>query len=140
MRKSTLRINYDYDFELVGLSSAAKSYKLAWELNEHLQFRLVRQADLNLDFRKGISHTYHQYTFRTAHSLVRLLRNRPNESEDVRYFLVPEYPHFDYLLWMRGEQAIGGNDLAETLRNIPSLSMAAGIPLRGLNSKENLLF
>jgi hypothetical protein len=140
MRKSTLRINYEYDFDLVGLSSAAKSYKLAWELNQHLQIRLARHADLVLDFRKGISHSYHQYSFKTDHALVRLLRNRPNESEDIRYFLVPEHPHFDYLLWLRGEQAVGGTDLAETLRNMPSLSMAAGIPLRDLKSKENLLF
>ncbi len=140
MRKSTLRIEYEYDFELVGISSAAKSYKLAWELNEQLLIRLIRQSDLVLHFRKGVTQSYHLYRYETPHSQLRLLRNRPIETEDARYLLVPEFPHFDYLLWIKGEQSLGGGQLAETLRNMPSLSMAAAIPLGDLKSKENLLF
>ena len=43
MRKSKLIIEYEYDFNLIGLISTAKGYKLAWELNQALGIHLVKQ-------------------------------------------------------------------------------------------------
>jgi hypothetical protein len=42
MKKSKLLIDYEFDFELLGLSASAKGYKLAWELNQVLGIQLVK--------------------------------------------------------------------------------------------------
>ena len=52
MKKSRLDIEYDFDFELLGIHSSARGYKLAWEINQALGIQLVKQPDLVVGFKK----------------------------------------------------------------------------------------
>ena len=45
MKKNKLVIEYDFDFELLGILSSARGYKLAWEINQALGIQLVKQQD-----------------------------------------------------------------------------------------------
>ncbi|MBK7651374.1 MAG: hypothetical protein IPJ20_12460 [Flammeovirgaceae bacterium] len=49
MKKKRLEIEYTFDFELIGIISSAKGYKLAWEINLALSARLVKQVDLIIE-------------------------------------------------------------------------------------------
>lgn len=140
MKKKRLEIDYYYDFELLGVISAAKGYKLAWEINKTLSIRLVKQPDLILTSKNQIAVSYTYFSYETNAAMFKLFRNRPQEAESGKLFLVPEYPHLDYILMIRGEDQFTENPLQEVLRNISSIELIAFIPLDALKSKDTFIF
>ena len=46
MSKQILSVEYEFDFILIGISSASKDYRLGWELNRSLKLKLSRTDDL----------------------------------------------------------------------------------------------
>lgn len=140
IRKNKLEVTYSYNFELLGVRTSLKGYKLAWELNKILKTHLVKQKDLVIHFRKGQNGTYDHYAFRTPLNELNLFRNRPLEVENGAPELVPEFPHFDFILMTQSEEKLSGKRLQEYLRGISSVEMVALIPLASLKSKENFIF
>ena len=56
------------DFELLGLSSHLPPHRLAWELNQHLEWRLEFFKVLEIQQRKGHSeHTVYRYEDASSH-------------------------------------------------------------------------
>ena len=139
IRKNKLEIEYSFDFELLGIRTSLKGYKLAWHLNKMLDTRLVKQQDLVVHLKKGTV-AYDHYSFVTPMNAIHLFRNRPSDSENALPVLVPEYPHYDYILMTQSEENLAGNRLQEYLRHVPSVELAALIPLSALKSKENFIF
>ncbi len=139
IRKNKLEIEYSFDFELVGIRTALKGYKLAWHLNQILHTRLAKKNDLEVHLRKGTA-DYEHYAHITPLNALHLFRNRPTDTESGAPTLVPEFPHFDYVLMTQSEENLAGNRLQEYLREVPSVELAALIPLSALKSKENFIF
>ena len=139
MKKKRLEIEYSYDFDLIGIISSAKGYKLAWDINNQLSARLVKQPDLTVLFKNNTEASFSHFSFETEVNKLKLFRNKPNDGEG-RHFLVPEYPHFDYIVMIEGEGQGANNRLQEVLRNIPSIELVAFIPLGPLKSKDNFIF
>ena len=139
MKKKRLEIEYNYDFELLGLASSARSYKLAWEINKALHINLIKKDDLRMTTREGdFFFTY--YSHQSSVNTVNLFRNRSSESEAKSIYLVPEHPHLDYILYSKGNEEVGGIRLQELLREIPSIELVAFLPLAALKSKDNFIF
>jgi hypothetical protein len=139
IRKNKLEIEYSFDFELIGIRTSLRGYKLAWHINQGLQTRLVKEKDLEVHLKKGSAHFDH-YAHRSALNALHLFRNRTSATDNTTPPLVPEYPHFDFILMTQSEESLGGNRLQEYLRNLPSVEWAALIPLSALKSKENFIF
>lgn len=139
IRKNKLEMEYTFDFELVGVRTSLKGYTLAWHLNEGLHTRMVKQKDLEVQVRKGMLQFDH-FAHQTPLNAVHLFRNRPSDTETPLQPLVPEYPHFDFILMTQSEESLSGNRLQEYLRNLPSVEWAALIPLSALKSKEYFIF
>jgi hypothetical protein len=139
MKKKRLEIEYSYDFDLIGIISSSKGYKLAWDINKQLSTRLVKQPDLIVQFKKNTEASFSHFSFANEVNTLKLFRNKPNDSE-VRNFLLPEYPHFDYIILIQGEDHGKSNRLQELLRDIPSIELVAFIPLDALKSKDNFIF
>lgn len=142
IRKNKLEIEYSFNFELVGIRTSLKGYKLAWHLNQLLQTRLVRQKDLEVHLKKRVAlydHFAHVTTLNTLH----LFRNKAADAESspasALPALVPEFPHFDYVLMTQSEESLSSNRLLEFLREVPSVELAALIPLSALKSKETFI-
>jgi hypothetical protein len=53
MKRNKLIIDYEFDFELIGIISTAKGYKLAWEINQLLAIHLVKQPDMVVGFKNN---------------------------------------------------------------------------------------
>lgn len=140
MKKKRLEIEYSFDFELLGIISSAKGYKLAWDINATLSARLVKQKDLiiHLKNKQIVSHSY--YSFENEVNTLKLFRNKPNEPELTKNLLVPEFPHYDYIILTRGEEHQNSNRLQELLRNNSSIELVAFIPLDALKLKDNFIF
>ncbi|HNP95624.1 MAG TPA: IPExxxVDY family protein [Cyclobacteriaceae bacterium] len=140
MKKKRLEIDYSYDFELLGVISSAKGYKLAWDMNNHLGIRLIKQQDLTIQFANQITGTYSHFSHDSPLNRIKLFKNKPNETDTVKYLLVQEFPHFDYIVMSQGADKIDSNRLQEYLRAISSVEMVAFIPLDALKAKDYFIF
>ena len=140
MKKSKLEIEYSFDFELVGIISVAKGYKLAWELNQSLAINLVKQPDLVVGFKKGEEKSFSFYAHETSLNRLKLFKNKPIDNEPGKYFLIPEFPHFDFIILAAMEERYAHQRLLELIKSIPSVQLVAPIPLDGLRSKSNFIF
>jgi len=140
MRKKRLDIEYTFDFELYGIISGVKAYKLAWELNHALGTKLVKSEDYEVMHKNKITNNYLHYTQINEVNALKLFKNKPNDESAEKDFLVPEHPHFDFILLAHGEAFANSNRLQELLRNIPSIELVAFIPLAALKTKEYFIF
>jgi hypothetical protein len=140
MKKTRLIIEYEYDFELLGLTTAVKGYKLAWEINRVLHITMVKQPDLQVGFRNNEEKTFAFYSYESAHNRLKLFKNRASENDPGKYFLIPEFPHFDFIILAAMEEPYTRQQLITLLKEIPAVQLVSVIPLEGLKSKSNFIF
>jgi hypothetical protein len=140
MKRSKLVIDYEYDFELLGLTTFLKGYRLAWELNQALRINLVKQPDLAVGFRKNEEKSFSFYAFQGTHNRLKLFKNKASENEPGKYFLIPEFPHYDFIILAAMEEQYSKQQLVDLVKSVPDVQLVAGIPLEGLKSKSNFIF
>jgi hypothetical protein len=136
MKKRRLDVEFAYDFELMGLITSARGYKLAWEINNALGTNLTRKDDLKMTTKEG-EFSFAFFSHQSSLNTVKLFRNRTNDGD---VFLVPEHSHLDYILYTKGDEDVHSKRLQEVLRNIPSIELVAFLPLPALKSKDNFIF
>lgn len=140
MKKSKLIVEYEIDFDAFGIASSAKGYKLAWEINKRLNVHLVKQEDLVVGLRKNIEKSFPYFSFETPLNRLKLLKNKPVEESAGKYFLVPEFPHFDFIILARLNELDVKEPLMELLRQIPAIALVSNIDIEKLKSKSNFVF
>jgi hypothetical protein len=140
MKKSKLIIDYAYNFDLLGLTSTAKGYKLAWEVNQALHIDLVKQPDLVVGFKNNEEKGFSFYAYETQLNRLKLFKNKAFDNEAGKYFLIPEFPHFDFIILAAMEDQYAHQQLLNLIKSIPSVQFVASIPLEGLKSKSNFIF
>jgi hypothetical protein len=139
MKKSKLIIDYEFNFELIGITCTVRGYKLAWEINQRLGINLVKQPDLMVGFKNNEEKAFSFYAYQTPLNRLKLFKNKPAEQDTGKYFLIPEFPHFDFIILAAMEEHTH-QQLINLVRSIPSVQFAASIPLEGLRSKSNFIF
>ncbi|MFN6945084.1 MAG: IPExxxVDY family protein [Cytophagaceae bacterium] len=142
MKASKLIVEYDYDFEVLGIISSAKDYKLAYNINKALNIDLEKTQDLSLEFLKDGKIQIAQFVFETEYSCLRLLKNKPIEFYNVsKPFLIPEMKEYDYFIHLSGEGNMwNAKELESTLKIIPIIQYVLKIDINNLKSRENLIF
>jgi hypothetical protein len=140
MKKSKLIIDYEFDFELLGILSSARGYKLAWEINQVLKIQLVKQHDLVVGFRNNEEKYFSFYAYETQLNRLKLFKNKPSDQESGKYFLIPEFPHYDFIILAAMEEQYAHQHLIQLIRSISAIQLVASIPLEGLKSKSNFIF
>ena len=118
MKKSKLVIDYEFDFELLGIISSARGYKLAWEINQALGIQLVKQPDLVVGFRNNEEKSFSFYAHETQFNRLKMFKNRPSEQESGKYFLIPEFPHYDFIILADMEEQHSHHHLMHRIRSI----------------------
>lgn len=141
MKKSKLIVDHNFDFELVGIISNAKGYKLTWEINRALKLNLVKAKDLVLSFIDNNHLTILNYKYETENNKLLLIKNRGVESDGIPgSFLIPELQRFDYLLWARSVNKFDFVLWIDKIKELKVIQYAIRIDIEKLKSKENLLF
>ena len=140
MKRTKLVIEYEYDFRLVGLATFLQGYKLAWSINQVLHVNLVKQPDLVVGFKNNEEKAFSFYAYETLLNRLKLFKNKPSENDPGKYFLIPEFPHFDFIILAAMEDHYTHLQLLDLIKSIPSVQFAAIIPLEGLKSKSNFIF
>lgn len=139
MKKSKLVIDYAYNFELIGIATAARGYKLAWDINQRLGISLIKQPDLMVGFKNNEEKPFSFYAYETPLNRLKLFKNKPSDAEAGKYYLIPEFPHFDFIILAAMEDHTH-QQLIDLIKSIPAIQLATSIPLEGLKSKSNFIF
>jgi len=142
MKKNKLSNSFEIDFDLFGLVSNIKEYKLAWLINEALELELSKQEDIKIEFANNTAILISYFLHENEHIKVELLQNKLISSSSSRdKYLLPELSRFDYLLKVRDHT--GETDLVNVLERIRNLSLVeyvVSLNFDDLKSKENLLY
>ena len=142
MKKRKLNAEIEYDFDLYGLISTLKEYKLAWHLNNALDIQLDKVDDVKITFLKSKSLIISNYLYATEHSSIRLLRNRSaDEFESDSLYVMPELKRFDFLLLVQGfEDTYDQARMKQQVGSVPQVQYVQSFVVDDLKSRENLIF
>ncbi|MDX1629302.1 MAG: IPExxxVDY family protein [Fulvivirga sp.] len=138
MKKTRLVVEYEYDFDLLGIISSVKFYKLAWSINNQLDIRLVKEEDFILPLKNNKKETFVHYAYESEHCSIHLFKNK-GESDEINY-LIPEMAHIDYVLKIDAlSQSFAPKEVIKALRVVRWIEYIAPIDVKKLKSRDNFL-
>lgn len=142
MKTLYLDIEYDFDFDVYGIVSPIKEYKLAWALNRSFDIRLAKQHDLCYDLFGKERMIISNYAYSSDFNVIRLFRNRAIGSTTLKKpFLLPEIKEYDYILQITGSlHSLYAQEFFRTLLNSPLVQYVKHFDPRTFKFKENLIF
>ena len=140
MKKAKLQIEPAFDFELLGIVSPIREYRMAWLVNQELDLNLVKADDLELEFLNAEKLEIAQYFLSLPHGFIQLLKNKALNSAQQLAYLVPELKNLDYFLLVQDEtEQLDLSNFMEKLSRNPLVQSIVRIDISKLKSKENLL-
>lgn len=142
MKKNKLAAVYQFDFELIGIVSASKEYKLAWHLNQLNFFHLKKEDDIRIEFEANKQIRISNLMDEAEYFSVHLLKNKlVTGNAGPQQLLLPELQQFDYLLKLKNlAEETWIDRVLDQLKNVPVVEYAVKIDINKLKLKENLLF
>jgi hypothetical protein len=140
MKKAKLQIEPTFDFELLGIVSPIREYRMAWLVNQELEINLVKADDLELEFLNSEKLEIAQYFLSLPHGFIQLLKNKALNSAQQLAYLIPELKNLDYFLLVQDEtEQLDLSNFMEKLSRNPLVQSIVRIDISKLKSKENLL-
>jgi hypothetical protein len=139
MKKTRLVVTYSYDFSLAGITTPVKGYKLAWAINQKTGFRLVRMPDLAVGFKPSVEKFFMHFAYETPLNRLKLFRNRALDENAERYLLVPEFPHFDFILLTQSDDPHFTAYVTECVRSLTFVELIKPLDVSQLKSKVNFV-
>lgn len=131
-----LDLGIDEDFELIGISSHEKDYRLAWALNRSMNWSLTRITDIELSLKSQVSiHAQFQFEHPVDGHLYTLIDNKTENG-----YLIPELIQFDYLIKIDQASAAMDDDFYKGLRKTPFVLAVYPVDLAKVKSKQNLFY
>ena len=137
-----LEISYDFDFDLIGIVSAERCFKLAWQLNQLLGIHLVRQENLEMEYVDGSILKIAKFEYKTENDVYQLLKNRADWFlNTAKPFLLPELKEYDYFVRIdNATKVINIEAIKDAIAQLPLVQYCIPIDLSSLKDKENLIF
>lgn len=140
MKKAKLHVEPTFDFELLGIVSPIRDYRMAWLVNKELDLNLVKADDLELEFLSAEKLEISQYFLSLPHGFIQLLKNKALNSSEQLAYLIPELKNLDYFLLVQDEtDQLELSNFMEKLSQNPLVQSIVRIDISKLKSKENLL-
>ncbi len=140
MKKAKLHVEPTFDFELLGIVSPIREYRMAWLVNKELELNLVKADDLELEFLSAEKLEISQYFLSLPHGFIQLLKNKALNSSEQLAYLIPELKNLDYFLLVQDEtDQLELSNFMEKLSQNPLVQSIVRIDISKLKSKENLL-
>jgi hypothetical protein len=140
MKKAKLLVEPTFDFELLGLVSPIREYRMAWLINQEMDLNLVKADDLELEFLNTPKLEISQYFLSLPHGFIQLLKNKALNSSQQLAYLIPELKNLDYFLLVQDEtEQMQLSTFIDQLAKNPLIQSIVRIDISKLKSKENLL-
>ena len=137
MTKHKLEIEYDYDFDLIGICCHQKDYRLCWSLNGVLDTHFTKAEDSLVIKNKGknIDFPYYLYKDEENHIEYQLILNKFEKK-----VLIPEMQEVDFFLLIHNNYVIEVDDLLTKIKSIHFILSAFSVDIDDLKHKEHLIF
>ena len=140
MKKAKLLVEPTFDFELLGLVSPIREYRMAWLINKEMDLNLVKADDLELEFLNAPKLEISQYFLSLPHGFIQLLKNKALNSSQQLAYLIPELKNLDYFLLVQDEtEQMQLSTFIDQLAKNSLIQSIVRIDISKLKSKENLL-
>lgn len=140
MKKAKLHVEPTFDFELLGLVSPIREYRMAWLINQEMDLNLVKADDLELEFLNAPKLEISQYFLSLPHGFIQLLKNKALNSSQQLAYLIPELKNLDYFLLVQDEtEQMQLSTFIDHLSKNSLIQSIVRIDISKLKSKENLL-
>lgn len=138
-RKHILTLEYEYDYEMIGICSHHGDYRLVWGINDKLSLRLEKaDEDFVTVNKKGQHLSRHSlYEFKDQENLIEYYLIK-NKSEGK--FLIPEKQEVDYFLFLRENNLDDTAELIQKLKAVSSVLAVFTFNPEEILSTENLVF
>lgn len=146
MKKSELALECYFDFDLIGIISIVKEYKLAWHINEITNLQLAKGPDMTMEFSADnqtlVKVLISNFAYQQDHLHVTLLQNKLITKSTMEFrFLIEELQQFDYLLKYQEETTqTTAKDILSLLRSLEVIEYAAILEPSIIKSRDNLIF
>jgi predicted metal-dependent hydrolase len=127
--------NEEYlNFELIGINSREKDFRLAWFLNKEMKWSLERLAPYKLETKdRSSEHELFKFVSEENHYTIHLISNR-----SLQGVLLPEYAQLEYLLKVEGREDI--ENLVKEIRKINNVLAAFHLSQESLKHVSHLFF
>lgn len=138
MSKKILRVDYNFDFSLIGISSSARDYRLCWYINNNLPLKFARIDDVLIysEFGEESYHSCFKYSLPNTETDLYLLTNRSSVMH-----LLPELKETDFFILSTEDiNEEDQKEIIQLLNKIDAIQTAYPIDPNNLKSRENLLF
>jgi hypothetical protein len=140
MKKTKLFVEPIFDFELLGLVSPVKDYKMAWLINRELDLNLVKSDDIQIEFLSAPQLEISQYLLSLPHGFIQLLKNKALNTSQQLAYLIPELRNLDYFLLVQDQtQQTSISTFMDHLAKNPYIQSVVRLDISKIKSKENLL-
>lgn len=134
MSKTRLKVEYDFDFCLIGIVCSEKDFRLCWMLNNQVGLKLAKMEDYTSGAGKHSLFSFIEEDLMREHHLV------ANKADGGK-LLLEEHQHTDYFIIVKGE--INDEEkkyFAEQIKKLNTVSASYIIDVETLKSKQNLIF
>ncbi len=139
MHKNILRVQPDFDLEILGISSGLPDFQLAWHINLEMNLHLKRVEDHQICFKNDTFLKTSLFLHKTENLSVALIRNRVNESVNFA-FVVPEAKNIDYFLVIEDDTGdLEILNVKNTLSKIKNVILIQKMDVQQLKSIDNLI-
>lgn len=140
MKKTKLFVEPIFDFELLGLVSPVKDYKMAWLINRELDLNLIKSDDIQIEFLSAPQLEISQYLLSLPHGFIQLLKNKALNTSQQLAYLIPELRNLDYFLLVQDQtQQTNISTFMDQLAKNPYIQSVVRLDISKIKSKENLL-
>ena len=138
--KYHLEEEYEYDFDLFGISSHEKDYRICWAINNWLGLSLERTADdieviFNQQEKQNSQFPIFKFERDDVLETYYLIGNKFENHQ-----LIEEQKHVDFFLMVKSSGVMSSNDFIDKLKDIPFVLAVNKVDVSILQSKKNLIF
>jgi hypothetical protein len=142
MGKNRLTSEDYFNFDLLGIVSTVKEYKLVWHINQVTGFELSKENDLSIEFSGNQRIHVSNFQHRSEFMHVQLLKNKlVAKSSTTFQYLIDELKQFDYLLKYKDEtEQTTIKDVLSLLKKSEVVEYVAVLSPELIKSRDNLIF
>jgi hypothetical protein len=115
-KKYTLNIDDEVEFDVFGLSTPFADYRLAWALNENLEFKFEKSSDQFSIFDRKSKQlkSFQQFSFVDEENLTQIFLIKNKQGNQI---VTAEHLMMDYFLIIKNNFTLDLNKLLTQLRN-----------------------
>jgi len=139
MAKYTLKLDEEYDFDLIGLCSHQQDYRVCWSINKQLELRLEKSIDPLVIYGKKNTlisqHSLFAYEDEESGLTYYLIKNRSEGK-----FIIPEKSQIDFFLMITEGGVVDIDEVLGQLKKTPEVLAVFEFDPYTLKSAHNLVF